>query len=282
MTDQTNTRKILELQHITAGYKDQIVLEDVNFTITETEFVGVIGANGSGKTTLLRLILGLNRPMKGTIRFFFDEKEEMGSSKDRAISKFIGYLPQVAMFDRKFPITVFDVVLSGLTGKRGLFKHFSRSDRQKAEEMIVQMKIDHLKHKIIGELSGGQMQRVFLARALINSPKLLLLDEPNTFVDKGFEKSFFDILKELNKEIAIILVSHDIGMISSYVKTIACVNRSLYHHDSNKVSPAVLENYNCPIDLITHGELPHRVLKSHTHGDNAVCHCQLLARRGET
>jgi zinc transport system ATP-binding protein len=126
-----------------------------------------------------------------------------------------------------------------------------------------QMGILHLKHKAIGELSGGQMQRVFLARALIASPKLLVLDEPNTYVDKHFEESFYEILKELNEKMAIILVSHDLGIISSYVKSIACVNRHLHYHDSSEITQELLDNYPCPIDLITHGDLPHRVLKTH-------------------
>ncbi len=262
-------RKILELQHITAGYRDQIVLEDVSLIVKETDFIGVIGANGCGKTTLLKVILGLNQPMKGSMSFDF---EGNGNNKP---SYYVGYLPQVAVFDRKFPMTVNDVVLSGLSAKVGLFKRFSREDKSRAHQVMEQMGILHMKKKVIGELSGGQMQRVFLARALINSPRLLLLDEPNTFVDKSFEQSFFDVLKELNKEIAIILVSHDLGMISSYVKTIACVNRSVYLHESNEVTQELLDNYKCPIDLITHGQLPHRVLKAHVHGSADVCHCLL-------
>jgi zinc transport system ATP-binding protein len=107
------------------------------------------------------------------------------------------------------------------------------------------------------------MQRVFLARALIASPKLLVLDEPNTFVDKSFSKGFYEILKELNKEMAIILVSHDLGMISSYVKTIACICRYLHYHDSSEITREVLDSYSCPIELIAHGDMPHRVLKNH-------------------
>jgi len=270
-------QNILELKQVSAGYKDNIILEDVDFTVSPTGFVGVIGANGSGKTTLLRIILGLNKPMKGQVLFHFNGVGCTAGSK--AASQHIGYLPQVAMFDRKFPMTVHDVVLSGLTGKIGLFKHFSRTHRDKADQVMQQMKIHHLRKMSIGELSGGQMQRVFLARALINEPRLLLLDEPNTFIDKGFEKGFFDVLKELNKTIAIVLVSHDIGMVSSFVKTIACVNRSVYHHDGNEVTREILENYNCPIDLITHGELPHRVLKTHPHQEGAVCHCLLNAKQ---
>jgi zinc transport system ATP-binding protein len=253
------THKILELTQVTAGYNDQIALENVNLTVNQTDFIGVIGANGGGKTTLLKIILGLVRPLKGTVRFFFNGNGNGG------VKQYIGYMPQVAEFDRKFPVTVFDVVLSGLATKVGLFRHFSREDKNKAYRVLERMGVSHLEKNVVGQLSGGQMQRVFLARALIASPRLLLLDEPDTFVDKGFEKNFYVILKELNKEIAIILVSHDLGTVSSYVKSIACVNGTLFYHPTNELTHSCSGNYNCPIDLITHGDVPHRVLKAHTH-----------------
>ncbi|MCP5107175.1 MAG: ABC transporter ATP-binding protein [bacterium] len=255
MNNGTERKKILRLEDISAGYNGNIILEDVNLSVYREDFLGVVGANGSGKTTLLRVILGLLSPIRGKVRFF---GEDAGHAK-----KYIGYMPQVADFDKKFPITVKNVVISGLAGKVGLFRGFSRKDKTRSKEIMEQMGVFHLRNRAVGELSGGQMQRVFLARALVSSPRLLVLDEPNTFVDKSFEKSFYEILKELNKEMAIILVSHDLGIISSYVKTIACVCRFVHYHDSNEITQAVLDSYNCPIDLITHGELPHRVLKSH-------------------
>lgn len=255
MVKEREGKKILELQGITAGYNGHIVLENVNLSVHETDFIGVVGANGSGKTTLLKVLLGLLAPIRGKVRFFI---EESGQPK-----KNIGYMPQISNFDKKFPITVRDVVISGLTGNVGMFARFSRSDKARSKALMEQMDILHLEKRAIGELSGGQMQRVFLARALISSPRLLVLDEPNTFVDKTFEKSFYEILKELNKEMAIIMVSHDLGMISSYVKTIACVCRFLHYHETSEITQEVLDTYNCPIDLITHGDLPHRVLKSH-------------------
>ena len=116
----------------------------------------------------------------------------------------------------------------------------------------------------IGDLSGGQMQRVFLCRAIISSPRLLILDEPTTYVDSNFEKEFYPILEELNKTIAIVMVSHDLGTICSYVKTIACVNRELHYHHSNLITPEQLQSYHCPLELLTHGPVPHRVLKKHS------------------
>jgi zinc transport system ATP-binding protein len=273
-------RKILELRHITAGYRDNIVLENVDFTVHQTDFIGVIGANGRGKTTLLKVILGLIRPIEGEVSFYFDEENGHNGSGAKA-KQLMGYLPQVAVFDRKFPVTVFDVVLSGLAVKTGLFKQFSRGDKQRALEVMERMGVIHMRKQVIGELSGGQMQRVFLARALVNSPRLLLLDEPNTFVDKSFEKGFFDVLVELNKEIAIILVSHDLGMVSSFVKTLACVNRSVFHHDSNEITQEFLDNYNCPFDLVSHGDMPHRVLKTHTHKPGESCHCRLVKEQAK-
>lgn len=264
-----STRKILELNNITAGYNGHIVLKDVNFSVFEEDFIGVIGANGSGKTTLLKVILGLLKPVKGTVRFF-EEEHESGKCH-------IGYLPQLTVFDPKFPIRVFDVVISGLSGKVGLLKQYSKDEKIKAEQVMERMGIIGLRKKPIGELSGGQMQRVFLARALISSPPILLLDEPNTFVDKGFEVNFFEILEELNREVAIILVSHDLGMIVSHVKTIACVNQNLYYHEANEITQELLDNYNCPIDLITHGDLPHRVLKIHE--DDAAGCSECMGRR---
>lgn len=267
--------KILELKNISAGYYGHTVLKDVDFSVFQEDFVGIIGANGSGKTTLLKVILGLIQPEKGSIQFFL-EGEKQGRGKQK-----IGYMPQLARFDPKFPIRVFDVVLSGLSARVGLLKHFSKEEKQRADEVMQRMDIHHLKKKPVGELSGGQMQRVFLARALVSSPRLLLLDEPNTFVDKGFEVNFFEILKELNREVAIILVSHDLGMIVSHVKTIACVNRNLYYHDTNEITQELLDNYNCPIDLITHGHLPHRVLKIHDHNNEACSDCMAAREKDD-
>ncbi|MGE5342243.1 MAG: metal ABC transporter ATP-binding protein [Candidatus Omnitrophota bacterium] len=258
MTMENSDNKLVELISVTAGYNNHIVLENINLVVRENDFLGIIGANGSGKTTLLKTMLGLLKPMKGDIRFYPRSSHAGGTH--------IGYLPQQTVFDRKFPITVKDVTLSGLASKTGIFKNFSKTDKVALDETLERMGILNLKHRAIGTLSGGQMQRVFLARALISSPSLLILDEPDTFVDQTFSKAFYEILEELNQNIAIILVSHDLGMISSYVKTIACVNRNLYYHDSNIIDKQLLDTYNCPFDLVTHDHLPHRVLGLHGKG----------------
>lgn len=259
-------KKVLELESVSAGYNHRNVLEDINLSIYEQDFLGIIGPNGSGKTTLIKLILGLLKPRSGHIHYYY--KPGMNSSDTGRAKRPIGYLPQQTLFDKKFPITVKDVVLSGLASKMGVFHSFSRIEKQIADDIMEQMGVVDLKNRAIGSLSGGQMQRVFLARALVASPPLLVLDEPDTFVDQAFSRNFYDILHDLNKSIAIILVSHDLGMISSHVKTIACVNCRIYYHDSNIITKQLLDGYNCPIDLITHGDLPHRVLDKHDHHDH--------------
>lgn len=247
---------LVKLENIYAGYGDKPILESVNLEIKEDDFIGIIGPNGGGKTTLLKVILGLIKPWEGTIKYFFSENKN-------DFKKHIGYLPQRSTIDNQFPISVIEVVLSGLVSEKPFIKRYKKHDFQLAEEMIEKYGLREYRNTPVGELSGGQLQRVFLMRALISSPKLLILDEPDTFVDNRFEYELYERLKELNKEIAILLVSHDVGTISSYIKTIACVNTQLHYHRSNEISSEQLKVYNCPIDIITHGTVPHRVLHDH-------------------
>ena len=247
--------KILEIKNVSAGYEEEIILHDINLVVNDNDFIGIIGPNGGGKTTLLKVILGLIRPYKGSVTFF-----KGNNGKPEA---FIGYLPQINQIDSRFPIRVIDVVLSGLMSREGIFGRYSGEQKKRAEELLEQLGIFGLRKKNIGELSGGQLQRVYLCRAIISKPRLLMLDEPNTFVDTRFETDFFGTLKELNSEMAIIVVSHDIGTISWYVKTIACVNRNLHYHPSNIITQEQLASYDCPIQIITHGDVPHTVLEIH-------------------
>jgi len=245
---------LLKIENLTTGYDKEVVLTDVDLEIYEHDFLGVIGPNGGGKTTLLKVILGLIKPFKGKVLFRDDLK---------AGKRPIGYLPQVKHIDKKFPITVFDVVRSGnlrqnqFTGRQAI--------KDKVDNLLENMGIAHIRNKAIGDLSGGQMQRVFLCRAIISDPKILILDEPDTFVDNRFEGELYEKLRQLNQKMAIILVSHDVGTISSYVKTIACVNGNLHYHKSNTITQEQLDGYNCPIQIISHGEIPHTVLKHHKH-----------------
>lgn len=243
--------KFLELVNVSAGYEGQAVLTDVNLTIKADDFIGVIGPNGGGKTTLLKVILGLLKPMDGEI-IHYNARENL-----------FGYLPQKNDFDRSFPITVKEVILSGLFSNKKIFAFGLQEDEEKVEELMDRYNLYHYASKPIGELSGGEIQRVLLCRAIISSPKILILDEPTTYVDSSFETEFYTLIKQLNKSMAIVMVSHDLGTICSYVKTIACVNRTLHYHDSNLITDAQLKSYNCPIEIITHGAVPHRVLLIH-------------------
>jgi zinc transport system ATP-binding protein len=147
--------------------------------------------------------------------------------------------------------------------KDRLIRRFTHHERKLAANQMELMGIIEIRKRAVGELSGGQLQRTFLCRALISSPKLLILDEPNNNVDNKFESDLYRILHDLNKNIAILIVSHDIGTISSHIKTIICVNRDVHYHQSNMITEDQLRSYNCPIQLITHGEIPHTVLKTH-------------------
>lgn len=245
-------QKLIELKNIYASYNGETILKDISLDVFDNDFIGVIGPNGGGKTTLLRVILGLLKPYKGEI--IINNKES---------KSFFGYLPQYNNFDTGFPITIREVVLSGLMSEKNLYRRYTTEDKKKAEELIELTGLNEFKNSNIGEISGGQMQRALLCRAIISSPKVLILDEPVTYVDSNFENELYQILDDLNKKMSIIMVSHDLGMISSHVKTIACVNKELHYHDSNMISSEQLNSYGCPIDLITHGRVPHRVLPKH-------------------
>lgn len=244
---------LIEINSMSVSYGDNTVLSDVNFIVRESDFVGVIGPNGGGKTTLLKVILGLISPSKGQIKY----NEELITCSG------IGYLPQISTGDISYPVNVTDVVLSGLMIKKKIISSMSRSDREKAGRIIDELGLAEMAHAPLNELSGGQLQRVFLGRAIIGDPKLLLLDEPGNFVDSTFENDFYEKLKDLNRRMAILMVSHDIGMISSHVKSFACVNRGLHYHPSSEITNDQLLAYGCPIQLITHGDVPHTVLKFH-------------------
>ena len=245
---------LLEMHSISVAYEDNIALQDVDFIVNESDFIGVIGPNGGGKTTLLKVILGLIKPVKGKI--IFNSKLIDGNS--------IGYLPQISTGDVNYPVTVTDVILSGMMIRKKIISRMSATDKNKAKEIIRELGLSGMEHSSLNELSGGQLQRVFLGRAIIGDPKLLLLDEPGNFVDSTFENDFYEKLRVLNKRMAILMVSHDIGIISSHVRSYACVNKKLHFHPSSEISNEQLLAYGCPIQLITHGEVPHTVLKSHS------------------
>lgn len=244
---------LFEMQSLSASYGANTVLKDVNLKVVEDDFIGVIGPNGGGKTTLLRVILGLLKPVKGKIIF----------NRELINSKRIGYLPQISTGDANYPVTVADIVLSGLMIQKRIISRMSSADKMKAEMVLEELGLTEMAGSMINELSGGQVQRVFLGRAIIGDPKLLLLDEPGNFVDATFENDFYEKLRVLNSRMAILMVSHDVGTISAHIKSFACVNRSLHYHPSHEITNDDLLAYGCPIQLITHGVVPHTVLKYH-------------------
>ena len=244
---------LFEMHSLSASYGVNTVLQDVDFRVSENDFIGVIGPNGGGKTTLLKVILGLLKPVKGKI--VFNNKVIKGNR--------IGYLPQVSTGDINYPVTVSDIILSGLMIRKGIISRMSSYDKKKAGVVIDELGLTEMAGSTINELSGGQIQRVFLGRAIIGDPKLLLLDEPGNFVDTTFENDFYEKLRDLNNRMAILMVSHDVGTISSHIKSFACVNRSLHYHPSHEITSEDLLAYGCPIQLVTHGDVPHTVLKYH-------------------
>jgi len=204
------------MRDVSVAYDGYEAIQHVDLEIGDDDFLGVIGPNGGGKTTLVKAILG-TVPHTGEICL----APELFRGKERLI----GYMPQLSDFDREFPISVLEVVLSGLQGCRGFRSPYTREDREKAMALLASSGIAETARQPIGEVSGGQMQRALLARAVISDPKLLILDEPANFVDNKFEKELYRTLHELNTRMAIVMVSHDIGTITSVVKEIVCVNR---------------------------------------------------------
>lgn len=269
MTNQpgTNMKPLIEIRDLSAGYEGRQVLRDVNLTVYERDFLGVIGPNGGGKTTLIKCILGLLKPTGGKITFHMSDGTQSTNSNDRPT---LGYLPQYNTIDRKFPISVEEVILSGLSVQQKLYARFTHKQREKGRAIIERMGLEGLEKRAIGQLSGGQLQRALLGRAIISDPSVVILDEPSTYIDKRFEARLYELLAEINNDCAIILVSHDIGTVLQQVKSIACVNESLdYHPDTGITSEWLERNFHCPIELLGHGTLPHRILGEHHHHDHA-------------
>jgi zinc transport system ATP-binding protein len=248
---------IIHIENLWAGYGQDPILEGISLDIYPQDFIGLIGPNGGGKTTLIKVILGLIEPTRGKV-------EIMGLPVRQGRSA-VGYVPQLVEFDRAFPISVYEVVRMGMLGKRRLLNPFKPEDDQKIFQALRLVNMQHLASQSIGELSGGQRQRVYIARALVAEPKILLLDEPTASVDPQTSTSIYELLRDLNQQVTILMISHDMSAISSYVKTIGCLNHQLAYHAQKEISPDMLEiGYQCPVDLIAHG-LPHRVLPAHQH-----------------
>jgi zinc transport system ATP-binding protein len=252
---------VVEISDVSFSYNGHPVLQGVNLDVRQGDFIAVIGPNGGGKTTLLKLILGLLTPDQGSINV-------LGLPARRASHR-IGYVPQEVYGNRDFPITAIDVVTMGLLKPGRRFVRGTRRDRADALEALETMDMTPYAGVRIDELSGGQRQRVLIARAMITKPTLLLLDEPTSSIDARGQADFFRLLKQINDEVTILIVSHDLMVISTYIKSVACVNKHLHYHGKAEITEDMLEMMypdtlegTCPVELLAHG-LPHRVLKEH-------------------
>jgi zinc transport system ATP-binding protein len=245
---------IIEVENVSFSYRGLTVLADVSFSVREKEFLAFIGPNGGGKTTLIKLLLGLLKPDRGTIRIY-------GTPPEKAVHR-IGYVPQDVAINKSFPISVLDVVLMGRLRFRGRVR-LSKADKQAAREVLSEMEMLDYQDRRIDDLSGGQRERVFIARALATDPDILILDEPTASLDNAGRSELYATLKEINKTKTILVVTHDMMVLSSYVSSVACVNKNVHYHDDAEITEGMIQSgYHCPVELIAHG-VPHRILKTH-------------------
>ncbi len=236
---------IIEIKGLAFSYETLPVLEDIDFSVQTGEFMGIVGPNAGGKSTLLKLILGILEPQRGSIRI-------MGKPPKAAVTH-LGYVPQYPGFDRDFPISVEQVVLLGRIGMRPSLGGFTRTDKSLAYNALREVEAEDLAARQIGTLSGGQLQRVLLARALACEPKILLLDEPTANIDQRLESDIFDLLKKLNQRMTILVVSHDVAFISSYVNRVACINQTLVCHHTNTIDGQVIQDlYGENVRMVAH------------------------------
>jgi zinc transport system ATP-binding protein len=206
-------KSIVEIDSLSFAYEDKKVIENLHFNVLERDFVGLIGSNGAGKTTLLKMLVGLLKPTQGQIRLF---DKPLGQFKDW---ERIGYVPQKNAFNPLFPATVREIVLSGMYNNKNIYRRLNKKDTQKAEDAMLAMRIEDLADRRIGQLSGGQQQRAFLARALVNNPQMLILDEPTVGIDAETQAGFFRMIRHMHQHhhITFIMVSHDTDMMQSYL-----------------------------------------------------------------
>ncbi|MDY7094949.1 MAG: metal ABC transporter ATP-binding protein [Acidobacteriota bacterium] len=256
------TGPALELRGITAGYNGgPAVLENVQLEIGSREYLAIIGPNGGGKTTLLRVLLGLVEPRRGSV------VSHLPHGRKR-----LGYVPQYSTFEAGVPLRVEEVVLMGRISRRGLGRRYRREDREAARRALEAVHLEDRAQEPATELSGGQIQRVLIARALAGEPEAMLLDEPLASLDVESRRVVRELLLELHRTMPVVLVTHDPAAVAQEVQSIACVNRSLTYHGSGELTSEVLEEtYGCPVDLIAHG-VPHRVLAPHSHEGSTSGH----------
>lgn len=246
-----DSAKVVELDSVTFRYPGQPeaepVLDEVSLTVEPRDFVGLIGPNGGGKTTLLKLVLGLIRPQGGKVRVFGQPPTDVRGR--------IGYVPQHAKIDATVPANVLDVVLTGRLSRSSWGPRFSSSHVNAAMRALDQTGTADLARRAIGELSGGQQQRVLVARALTGEAELLLLDEPTSGVDAHMEDTLIDLLHELNRELPIVMVSHDVSFVSRHLKRVACLNRRLVTHAADEVThDTIAQMYHDDVRSVQHAQ----------------------------
>jgi zinc transport system ATP-binding protein len=255
------TGSAIAIENVWVSVGGQLVLEAISLEVERPSFVALIGPNGGGKTTLLRVMLGLVRSDRGTVRV-------LGRSAREARSR-VGYVPQNPAVDSHFPISVQDVVLMGRLAGGRLVRVFSAADRAAADRAIERVGLSRLRKREIGGLSGGEFRRALIARALAVEPEILLLDEPDAHLDPTAARAVHDLLADLGRRMPVLFVSHDLSVISPRVTGIACLNRVLHYHRPGELTQATLEAiYGCPVELLAHG-VPHRVLSEHDGGESS-------------
>ena len=227
--------QLLGIHNVCLSYGERHVLCHIEARVNQGDCIVLVGPNGGGKTTLVRVILGLLKPSAGTIAYYREGRETATIP--------MGYLPQYSQIDRHFPISVRQVVRSGLDTPRQLLRRHSAGQQRRVDDTLQLMQIADLAGRPIGTLSGGQLQRVLLARAIVSQPQLLILDEPNTYIDKRFEHQMYDMLDTLNRQCAIVLVSHDIAAVLDRARHIACVNHTLHYHEVGDMPREQLEQH---------------------------------------
>jgi zinc transport system ATP-binding protein len=251
---ETKETPLIEARNVTFGYDREVILDDVSLAIQPRDFLAILGPNGGGKTTLVKLLLGLVTPWSGRVEYHLPARQGR-----------LGYVPQFSTFDKSFPLRVSDVVLMGTLGRRGLLRPYSRRDRDDTACVLESLGLGELVDAHVSEISGGQLQRVLIARAVVADPQVLFLDEPTASIDAESRQSLSELLRMLNERIPIVVITHDVTSIAPLVRNIACVNRRLHYHAGGDITQGMLEEvYGCPVELIAHG-VAHRVLPDHHH-----------------
>ena len=243
---------LIAARHVTFGYGPETVVEDVSLEIRPRDFLAIIGPNGGGKTTLVKILLGLLRPWSGEV--VWTPPVRPGR---------MGYVPQFSTFDKDFPLRVSDVVLMGRLGRGSLLRPYTRKDREEVERVLERLGLTPLASEHVREISGGQLQRVLIARAVVAEPEILFLDEPTASIDADSRQTLTGLLEELNRRIPVVVITHDVTGLAPLVRRIACVNRRLVCHEGAELDARTLEEaYGGPVELVTHG-VHHRVLHHH-------------------